>query len=283
MELTPAQLQQYDTHGYVLLHDVFNPDELAGLQAHATEDLATDSPRRTREANSGLVRATHGAHLEKAFFRDVVRMPRLLDLAEQIVGSGVYVHQFKINAKAALGGELWEWHQDSFFWLHEDGMEKPGAVNVLIHLDEVTEFNGPLLVIPGSHRKGEIEAKQAGGGGEDWRETVSARLKYTLDEQTLRALVDEHGIEPVKGPPGTVLVFHPAIVHGSSGNMSPYARRLLILSYNSCDNALAEVAQPRPEFLAARDFTPLDRLPHGDLPRYTPGAPVPDVALGTLA
>ncbi|SDT80499.1 phytanoyl-CoA dioxygenase family protein [Actinoplanes derwentensis] len=275
MRLTPAQLEHYRTYGFAAVENLFDPEELERLRAHADRDLATESPRRVLEAGSSLVRATHGAHLATAFFGDLVRLSRLIDIAEQVVGEDVYIHQFKINAKSALGGEMWEWHQDSYFWAREDGMHGSGAMNVVVHLDEVTEFNGPLMLIPGSHRVGEIPASDVPGqhGGDAWLQTVSAQLKYTLGQDVLRQLVDRHGIESIKGPAGTTLLFDPAVVHGSPGNLSPYDRRLLIMSYNRSDNPLADVANPRPEFIAARDFTPLRRLDRDEVPNHPLGAP----------
>ncbi|MFG1889103.1 phytanoyl-CoA dioxygenase family protein [Micromonospora sp. NPDC049051] len=275
MNLSPAQLTHYEEHGYLVLGGMFTATEIATLRKHARHDLDTDSPRRVHEAGSGLVRATHGAHLVTPFFHDLVRMPRLVGLAEQVVGPDVYVHQFKINAKAALGGEVWQWHQDSYFWRHEDGLRERSAVNILIHLDEVDEFNGPLLLIPGSHRYGDLPAEEIDEvpEGEGWRTTVSARLKYTVDTESLRSLVDKQGIVSVKGPAGTVLLFDPAVVHGSSNNLSPYDRCLLILSYNSSHHPLAEVPRPRPEFLASRNPVPLRPLEHDDLPQHPVDGP----------
>ena len=64
------------------------------------------------------------------------------------------MHQFKINGKMAFEGDVWQWHQDYGTWFNDDLMPTSRAMNVAIFLDDVTEFNGPLLFIPGSHKKG---------------------------------------------------------------------------------------------------------------------------------
>ena len=69
------------------------------------------------------------------------------------------MHQFKINGKMAFEGDVWQWHQDYGTWLNDDLMPTERAMNVAIFLDDVNEFNGPLMFIPGSHRKGVIDAK----------------------------------------------------------------------------------------------------------------------------
>jgi ectoine hydroxylase len=69
------------------------------------------------------------------------------------------MHQFKINGKMAFEGEVWQWHQDYGTWLNDDLMPTERAMNVAIFLDDVNEHNGPLMFIPGSHRKGVVDAK----------------------------------------------------------------------------------------------------------------------------
>src|SRR3546814_15732801 len=63
-----------------------------------------------------------------------------------------------INGKNAFDGDVWQWHQDYGTWLNDDLMPSPRAMNVAIFLDEVNEYNGPLMFIPGSHRLGVLEA-----------------------------------------------------------------------------------------------------------------------------
>ena len=270
--LTQEQVSQYEADGYLVLDRLFDEEEVRQIRAFAHRDLAMDSPRRTLETGSGLVRATHGTHQVDPFFADLVCLPRILEPARQLLGGDVYVHQFKINAKAALGGELWEWHQDSYFWSREDGMPEPLAINVVLHLDEVTDFNGPLLVVPGSHRDGDVPtldaADPADSAAAGWETTLTAKLKYRIDPKAFTTLVDENGMRAVKGGAGTVLLFHPALVHGSTSNLSPYDRCLLIVSYNLCANRLRAVSQPRPEFLASRDFTPLVPMAEVHFPNH---------------
>ena len=76
-----------------------------------------------------------------------------------LLGEALYMHQFKINGKMAFEGDVWQWHQDYGTWLNDDLMPTERAMNVAIFLDDVNEFNGPLMFIPGSHKKGVVDAK----------------------------------------------------------------------------------------------------------------------------
>jgi ectoine hydroxylase len=129
----------------------------------------------------------------------------------------------------------------------------------MVFLDEVTEFNGPLMLIPGSHRHGMIEVGAARGTG-GWQDNVAADLKYSLDRDTIERLVREGGIVAPKGPRGSVLIFHPNLAHASVPNLSPWDRTMLIVTYNSVANVPVPPGEPRPDFLVSRDTQPLVAL-----------------------
>ena len=226
-----------------------------------------DSPARVMEKETGVVRSVYGSHRTREIFGRMVRDPRLLVPAQAILEDEVYVHQFKINAKLAFRGEVWEWHQDYIFWRNEDGMPTSRVVTVAIFLDEVNEFNGPLLFIPGSQRGGVIEPRARHGGDDtepSWKADVAAALSYTVEQDTLAELVRENGgIVAPKGPAGSVLFFDGNVVHGSAPNMSPFDRMLALVTYNAVSNAPAAKASPRPDFLCNRDFTPVTPLEDG--------------------
>jgi ectoine hydroxylase len=95
----------------------------------------------------------------------------------------------------------------------------------------------------------------------DWIWNLTARLKYSLDEETITRLVEEHGIVAPKGPRGSVLFFHGNLVHGSAPNMSPVRRAIVLITYNRLCNIPRSANPPRPEFLASRDYRPVKPLP----------------------
>jgi len=225
-----------------------------------------DPPGIVRERDTGLVRALHGCHLTNATFDRLTRLPKMLGPVEQALEGQVYVYQFKINFKMAFGGDVWKWHQDFIYWLKEDGMPSSSCMNVLIFLDDVNEFNGPLLLIPRSHHHGLIEVRMStGNGAGDWRESFSVDLKYALDKGTIARLVEESSIVAPKGPRGSVLFFHPNLVHGSAPNISPFDRTVLIVTYNHVGNVPAATARPRPEFIVSRDSRPAIALAENSL------------------
>ena len=255
MKFTDQDLARYQEDGFLIKSNVFDGQELEQMCAEMERLAIPEKPGVVLETN-GLIRALHGCHQDSPVFERIVREPRLLAPAKQILGDSIYVHQFKINVKAAFGGDVWPWHQDFIFWAKEDGVPSERLFNAAIFLDEVSEFNGPLHFIPGSHRQGMIEVAPA-ETATGWQANVSASLKYTVPHDRVADLVEQHGCVAPKGEAGSVLFFHPNLVHGSVPNISPKNRRLAIITYNCTDNHPRERANPRPAFLISRDFSPL--------------------------
>jgi len=208
-------------------------------------------------SKGGLLIAVTVPHSCNKVFRVLARLPRLIEPTQQILKSEVYIHQYKLNAKVALDGEHWEWHQDFLYWHREDNMPEPRALNVVIFLEDVNDFNSPLLVIPGSHQKGMINLKCNQSG---WASTLTADLKYKIDKQLLVELIKDTIIFTIKGLAGFVVFFHCNLFHASADNLSPWDRFSVFVTYNSIKNTLQKLDNPRPEWIASRDFTPVQTL-----------------------
>lgn len=252
MRLSQAQLDEFDREGYLFLPGVFSAEEVAILHRETPGIFAQDRQEVTREKGSTAPRTAWYVQTWNEVYASLARHPRLIEPVSQLLGSKeLYMHQFKINAKAAFDGAVWQWHQDYATWHNDDDMPAPNAMNIALFLAEVNEFNGPLMFIPRSHKKGRLEA------GYD-TVTTSYPL-WTIDNETITRLVAEGGIVAPKGPAGSVLMFHGNLVHASGSNLSPWSRWIVYLSLNRCDNAIRRFK--RPTWIANRDFTPIEPLP----------------------
>src|SRR5215472_4537876 len=158
MRLTAQQIAQFEEQGFLFLPDYFSDEEVSVLRHEAVAIFATDRKEVWRE-KSGAPRTAFAAHTYNEAFRLLGAHPRLLGPVEQVFGEPLYMHQFKINAKAAFDGELWQWHQDYGTWARDDGMPEPRAMNIAVFLDEVLPINGPPMVIHDSHTQGTLAAE----------------------------------------------------------------------------------------------------------------------------
>ena len=149
--LTIQDIDFYNVNGYLLLPDRFTDYETNVLLSEAKRLGSLDIPQRILENDGVNVRSVYAAHEISDVFGAFVRDVRNIDPARTLLEDEVYIHQTQLNPKTPFKGDLWEWHQDYMYWLRDDGMPKPEALNIAVFLDEVTEFNGPLFVMPGSH------------------------------------------------------------------------------------------------------------------------------------
>jgi ectoine hydroxylase len=257
MRLTPAQLKEFDEQGYLFLPNCFSEAEVAVLRTEAQRIYATDRQEVWRET-SGAPRTAFAAHTYNEAFRLLGAHPRLIEPVEQLFGEQLYMHQFKINAKAPFDGELWQWHQDYGTWARDDGMPEARAMNISVFLDEVLPINGPLMFIPKSHKHGTLAA------GHDT--TTTSYPLWTLDHDTVTRLADAGGIVAPTGKPGTVLMFHGNLVHGSTANITPYGRIIVYLTLCAVSNHIR--TPTRPDWIAHRDFTPIEPVADDALIRY---------------
>ena len=281
MRLTEEQLAQFDRDGYLFFPGHFSTEETKVMQEAVPELYARREDYNVREKGKDAVRTNFAAHMYSEPFAKLARHPRMIEPVQDLFGEKLYMHQFKINGKMAFEGDVWQWHQDYGTWLNDDMMPTERAMNIAIFLDDVNEFNGPLMFIPGSHKKGVIDAKHD--------LTTTSYPLWTVDNKLIAQLVEraggkQGGIASPKGPAGSMIVFHSCLVHASSANLSPFNRVAVYLSLCAVSNHIRR--HKRPEYIAHRDFTPIECLPDDCLVKdYPVDLPwkdgVPDSALET--
>jgi ectoine hydroxylase len=251
MKLTQEQLRQFDRDGYLFFPSLFSAAEIKALSDEVPALFAQRRPENIREKAGDAVRTNFAAHMYNPVFARLGRHPRMIEPVTQVFGEDVYMHQFKINGKVAFDGDLWQWHQDYGTWQADDLMPEPRAMNIAIFLNEVNEFNGPLMFIPGSHELGVVEAEHD--------TTTTSYPLWTINHDTIRKLVERGGLVAPKGPAGSMIMFHSCLVHASTANLSPWDRWNVYLSLCAVSNHIRRFT--RPGYIAHRDFAPITCLP----------------------
>jgi ectoine hydroxylase len=258
MKLSPAQIAEFDERGFLFFPSLFTRPEIDVLTAEVPSLYAQRRPENVREKTGDVVRTNFAAHMYSYPFAKLARHPRMVEPVRQLFGEDVYMHQFKINGKAAFDGDVWQWHQDYGTWRADDDMPEARAMNVAIFLADVNEFNGPLMFIPGSHKLGVLDA--------DHDTSTTSYPLWVINHDTIRKLVDRGGIVAPKGPAGSMILFHGCLVHASTSNLSPWDRVSVYLSLCAVSNHIRRFK--RPGYIAHRDFTPIATLPDDCLLRH---------------
>ncbi len=264
--LEAGQVSGYDSDGFLVLDSLFSEDELKLMREELarlrSEAGATEAEDLIREPGSEVVRSIFRVHRTSPVFARLASDARLVKAAEQILGEPVYVHQSRLNYKPGFVGKEFYWHSDFETWHVEDGMPRMRALSVSITLLENTETNGPLMLVPGSHRR---YVACVGETPEDhFRQSLRKQEYGVPDHESLRQLVDDGGIVTATGPAGTTVFFDCNVMHGSNGNITPSPRSNVFIVYNAISNRVEApfgTPRPRPEFLAERtDFTPVSAV-----------------------
>ena len=230
-----------------MLPDLFSGAEVDALRSRLPAVFADGHAGNIVERESGEVRTSMGLHLRDDCFWALTRHPRLVEPALQILGEPAYIQQVKVNVKAAFSGEVWQWHYDFATHHAEDGVLRPLALNLHVFLDDVSEFNGPLWFIPGSHA--------VGAHGAHLDTATTSYPLWVVDPPTVKALAEKNGMVSATGPRGTGLIFFDTLLHGSPPNMSPWDRAIFSSILNPVSNAATRSG--RPDYKHHQDFSPV--------------------------
>jgi len=255
--LTPEQVAQYDRQGFLEIDGLFDAEELAAmlteLERLQRAQAELDPETLILEPQGQELRSIFAIHTQSRLFARLARDERLVGIARYLLGDDVYVHQSRLNYKPGFFGKEFYWHSDFETWHIEDGMPRMRALSCSLTLTRNTEYNGPLMLIPGSHRRyvrcvGETP-------DEHYKQSLRKQEYGVPDPDSLRALYEEGGIVAPTGEAGKLIIFDCNVMHGSNSNISPLPRSNVFLVYNSVSNRLVAPfgnKPPRPEFLATR-------------------------------
>ncbi|MBM9622315.1 ectoine hydroxylase [Streptomyces zhihengii] len=260
--IATADLMGFERDGFLTVDQLIGDDEVALYRAELDRLVADPAVRADErsiiEPQSQDVRSVFEVHRLSEVFAALVRDERVVGRARQILGSDVYVHQSRINVKPGFGASGFYWHSDFETWHAEDGLPNMRTVSVSIALTENRDTNGGLMIMPGSHRT------FLGCAGETPKDNYKKSLQMqdagTPSDEALTGFADAHGIRLFTGRAGSATWFDCNAMHGSGDNITPYPRSNVFIVFNSVENTAVDpfaAPVPRPDFIGARDFTPV--------------------------
>ena len=227
--LTEDELRFYDEQGYVVVDDLLSKEEITRL-SDIVDELVAKAANLKKGDNYYDLEPSHKPddprvrRLKKPIFQHdafdrLARSSTILDIVEQLIGAGIRITHpnGKVNIKAAEYGSPVEWHQDWAGYPHTND----DLLSVSIPLDDIQLDNGPLLMIPGSHR-GPVFSHHSNG-------------VFCSAIDPLRDPLDYDEAVPLTGKAGMVSLHHARTIHGSALNKSRRSRRLLIYQYGATD------------------------------------------------
>lgn len=257
--ISQTLVESYEENGFIILEGVFGKEEIKLFQREL-EQLRNNEKIKTSaeiitEPGGGDIRSIFRIHQLSSVLRKLGTHHHLIDLAKYLLGDQIYIYQSRLNYKPGFRGKEFYWHSDFETWHVEDGMPAMRALSMSITLTDNHQTNGPLMLIPGSHKHYVVCE------GETPKNHFKASLKrqeYGVPgDDCLNRLIDENGIVTATGAPGSVILFDCNTMHGSNSNITPYPRSNAFFVYNALSNRVVDPfcnQPPRPEYICAREI-----------------------------
>ncbi len=231
IELTQDEIDFYHENGYVVARGVYTGEKLEQLRrqtdaiiakaAGVSEHNEVYDLEDSHSPSNPRVRRLKEPYRHFDYFDQVARDPDIVDIVAQLVGSDVRLYGGKMNLKSAGYGAPVEWHQDWAFYPHtNDDVLATGLL-----LDDCDEMNGPLMVMPGSHK----------GPTYDHHADEYFCGAIAPDDTEAASNLDYSKAIKLTGKAGDMTIHHVRLVHGSAMNTSNRQRRLLLHEYAAGD------------------------------------------------
>ena len=209
------------------------------------------------ESDGQTVRSYYGFHRDDEIKNWLQNQVAIKEICQKIYPADeIYIHQSKVNIKNKAESSVWPYHRDFPFWNVFDGIEKNRLLNLVIFLDDVNERNGALSFIPGSQFYFLEREKDFANQEFSLEGSASSNLLFDFSEEEVAGFSELFGKDICTGPKGSLLLFNPDTVHGSSFSYEDFSRKLLIFTFNVCRNK-PRIPAVRPDYLCSTDFTPL--------------------------
>jgi ectoine hydroxylase-related dioxygenase (phytanoyl-CoA dioxygenase family) len=224
------QLAYYEDQGYLVLPELLSAAELATLRTALAEVLTeaeglqeTNDKFSVTQTDDGQwsVRRIFNPIAHHQAFHDLVFNPKILDVVENLVGPNIQLHHTKLNLKPPSSGQArFEWHQDYPFFPHTNY----DLLAVMIYLDDSTEENGCLTIVPGSHKLGPRNHLFAKDGA------------FSSQLEDKRVVEDPSRWLKVPVPAGGMELHHCNMLHSSTANRGTRPRSAMVIQYRAADN-----------------------------------------------
>ena len=227
--------EEFSRNGFVRIEGYLTPEEVRNLEENLKRYLNEIAPglpptdvfyeiQGPPKPSSRCSRwRTHDP-----FFQSITSLPKFARLAEALLDTPVVLRGVELFNKPAGIGKPTPAHQDGYYFC----LVPSQAVTLWFPLDPVSEENGCIRYVRGSHRKG-IRPHHVSNilgfsqGLSDWGpEDEAAEVKALAS-------------------PGDLLAHHCDIIHRADSNPSRISRRALAIVYDAAASTIDEAAQAR--------------------------------------
>jgi phytanoyl-CoA hydroxylase len=245
--LTPKQIQQYKTAGYVVARGIFTTAELDELERELDAVIERRAKQKAhldatwqgdwkKDMPKTEILHTHDVQLYSAAWARVLVHDRFTEALADAVGPNVQLHHTKAFIKPPEKGSAFPMHQDQPYFPHE----KHTMAAAIIHLTDATPEMGCFCVYPGTHKLGPLPTVHE-------RSLYLEPSKYPIQNAT-----------PLPAQRGDVVIFNYLLIHGSDINRSQRPRKTVLVQFrNPTDKPTKDVHRSHAQGMMLRGIDPL--------------------------
>ena len=232
----------YKKNGFIIRDAFFNDSLVTVMKQEATNYLDIFETHKTIddedflcEDSSNTLRLVRNVHKTNECFSSVANHKNIKHLAEELTGNKVILLNTKLNFKNAFTGGKFDWHQDSIYF----GKNYENTISFIIAVDDISHNNGPIMVIPQSHRHGIIEVPHRDQIVEadraNYPKERTENIPYSLPNNILSKEAQIYGVKSLIGKSGTLFAMNCSTFHASNLNLSPFNRTSFLVRYQCKD------------------------------------------------
>jgi ectoine hydroxylase len=220
--------KKFNKDGYIIVKNFFKKKDCL----KAVEWLKKQNPKKiinswTEQEPNVPLAVYFAIHNYETPISKLAKDIKLLDFASELINNKVYIWSSKVNLKAAWCGTAEYYHQDMVYW-KDRGYKKDDMLSAMIVLERHSLKNAALHVLPRTHKLGFIK--------HDSFININGLAKFMINPNKMNLLNNKYKVKHIEANPGDVVFFHASIVHGSSHNISPEGRMIILSQLNSEKN-----------------------------------------------
>ena len=206
--LSDMEVAAYQDRGYHFPIEALSATEVADFRRKLEDyEAASGGPIK------GEMR--HRSHVLFTWIDQMVRHPKILDAAEDVLGPDILCWNTSFFIKEARDPGFVSWHQDATYW----GLSSSDVLTIWVAMSPANKISGCMKFVAGTHRQ---QVKH---------EDTFDRNNLLTRGQEIAVEVDEAQAVHVELKPGEASLHHVLLFHGSEPNRSDDRRIGLAIRY----------------------------------------------------
>tara|TARA_B100001057_G_scaffold497905_1_gene603358 strand:+ start:2363 stop:3145 length:783 start_codon:yes stop_codon:yes gene_type:complete len=224
MKINKSDLKFFEKNGYLVINNLISKKELGQISNRLKELEKKQKDGRGLNEPGTKKSLVHSLHKDQKLKKIIEEKKWFKKINCELLNCDeIFTWNAKSNLKHKWIGSVEYYHQDYIYWKGL-GFKSSNMLNCMIFVDDHSHYNAGLWVFPKSHKKMYKHEKFL---------NINSLQKYFVSPEILSKLNKKNPAVSIKAKAGSCIFFHSKLIHGSSHNISPNDRRILLYDVSS--------------------------------------------------